>query len=215
MPRRITLIATSLALVVVLAGCGSDDDSADDERDTTTTTEEEATTTEADEPETEASTEPDGTTEPTDTTEAPDDPEEPEEPDTPVTSISIPEGADFCTAYATFDEAAGEIPSDTIEDIQAGSEVLRGAITELEPLAPAELADAMGLLVEATGELVDATADAATVEEAQGALTEVFTNEDFAGAAEAVNVYFDENCPQADDDQAEGEAGTPETVTPG
>ncbi|HEU5153065.1 MAG TPA: hypothetical protein VFU19_21405 [Iamia sp.] len=211
MPRRIALIATSLALVVVLAACGSDDDSAD-ERDTTTTTEEEETsTTEADDPDTEDTAEPDdttGSTEPTDTTEAPEDP-----PDT----IEIPEGADFCAAYAAFDETADELPSDTVEDVQTGTVLLRDGIAQLAPLAPEELTEQMALLVQATEELVDAAADATTVEEAEAALGEIFSNTEFSDAAEAIDDHFDQSCEEANDEQAPADDGAqaPETVTPG
>jgi len=212
MPRRLALIATSLALVVALAGCGSDDDSAD-ERDTTTTTEEGSSTTEADEtttePETEDPTTPEEptteATEPTDTTEAP----------TDTTPFEVPEGADFCAAYAAFDESFEQLPSDSLEDIQAGAVLLRDAIGQLAPLAPEELADEMALLVQLTEDLDSAAASATTLEEAQTTLQELFSNPEFSGAGETVDTYFGETCPQANDDQAEGDAGSPETVTPG
>ncbi len=210
MPRRLALIATSLALVVALAGCGSDDDKAD-EKDTTTTTEEDAstTTTQADD-ETDASTAPDETTtESTETTEPTETTEAPEDPGGTATTISIPEGADFCAAYGAFDESASNLADDTIENVQAGAEAIRDAIAQLAPLAPAELADAMALLVDATEELVDTANAATTLEEAKGALTEVFSQEQFRDAAQSVSDYFTASCAQANDDQA------PETVTPG
>jgi hypothetical protein len=209
MPRRIALIATSLALVVVLAGCGSDDDSAD-EKDATTTTEEESSTTKADEPDTEETTAPEETTgstedtEPTDTTEAPAD----------TGPVEIPEGADFCAAYAAFDEQFEQVPSDTLEDIQAGAVLLRDAIADLAPLAPEELADEFGLLVQVTDDMAEEAADATTVEDAQAVLNDAFSNPEFSAAGEGVDTYFDGNCPQAEDEQTDG-AESPETVTPG
>ena len=204
MPRRIALIATSLALLVVLAGCGSDDDSADD-RDTTTTTEEEASSTTKAEDETEETTAPEETTtEATETTEAPDE-------STTTVANSGDGNPEFCAAYEAFEASAADLPSETVEDIQAGATALRDGIGSLEPLAPEELADDMDLLLEATEDVYDAAMAATTVDEARAALSDVFSNEEFSGAAERVNTYYDEHCPQANDDQAEA----PETVTPG
>lgn len=210
MPRRIALIATSLALLVVLAGCGSDDDSAD-ERDSATTTEEESSTTKA-EDEPEESTAPDEptteATEPTDTTDttAPED-------ETPP-AFEVPEGADFCAAYAAFEASFQQVPSDTVEGMQTGTAILRDAIAALAPLAPEELSDHIDLLLQATEDMAAAAAEATTVEDAQAALSEGFTNPDFAAAGEALDTYFNENCEEANDEQAD-EAEAPETVTPG
>ncbi|HEV7722815.1 MAG TPA: hypothetical protein VGO60_16095 [Iamia sp.] len=207
MPRRIALIASSLALAVVLVGCGSsDDDSSDDGGDATTTVEESTTeaTTEAG---TEETTAPDDSTEPTETTEAPD-----ETTTTPGGSGEVDE--EFCAAYAAFDESADELPDETVEDIQAGGQVLLDGIQSVQEVAPDELAEDLGTLVDAVEQLVAAMADATTVEEARDASTGIFDNEEFQGAASRVDSYFD-GCPQADDDQANEGAAEPPTTAAG
>ena len=205
MPRRIALIASSLALAIVLVGCGSSDDdqSSDDGGDATTTVDE--STTEAGEPG--ETTAPDDTTEPAETTtEAPDD-------ETTTTAGGTGEvDEEFCAVYAAFDESADELPDETLEDIQSGGEVLLEGIQGVEEVAPDELADDMSILVDAVQQLVDAVNGATTIEEARTASTSVFDNTEFQAAADRVDSYF-EGCPQANDDQAnDGEVEPPTTA---
>ncbi|HMJ78142.1 MAG TPA: hypothetical protein VK507_19330 [Iamia sp.] len=207
MPRRFALIASSLALAIVLVGCGSgDDDSSDDGGDTTTTVEE-STTEATSEPGAEDTTAPDDSTEPTETTEAPDEP-------TTTAGGSGEADEEFCAAYAAFDESSNDLPDETVEDIQAGGQVLLEGIQNVQEVAPDELAENMSTLVDAVEQLVDAMADATTVEEARDASTGIFDDEEFQAAAQRVESYFGD-CPQANDDQAnEGEAEPPTTVGP-
>jgi hypothetical protein len=198
MPRRFAMIASSLAVAALLVGCGSDDDSSDGDDTTTTTAEEESTTTEegsTSDPETEESTAPDDTTEST------------EAPDETTTTESVGEGpgdAEFCAAYAAFDESFDELPDETVEDIQAGADLVLDGLTAMAPVAPDELAEDMPLLVQGAEDLVAAVADATTVEEAQTAGGEIFNDPEFSAAAERVDTYFTERCPEANDDQADG-----------
>jgi len=200
MPRRLALIASSLAVTLLLVGCGGDDDSSDD--GDTTTTEEEAsdTTEETTEPEDAA----DDTTEPEDdtttaSTEAPDD-----ETTTTAGGDGGGEGGDpeFCAAYGAFDEAADELPDETVEDIQNGADALLAGLEDVAAVAPADLAADVDVLVASVEDLVEAVAGATTVEEAETAGSALFTNEEFQSAAERVDTYFEESCPEANDDQA-------------
>jgi hypothetical protein len=199
MPRRRALIASSLVVALLLVGCGSDDDSSDDD-DATTTTVEDETTTES----TEAEDEPEETTapeEPTETTEAP------AEDETTTTAAPVGEGEgdpEFCAAYGAFDEQFSDLPDETVDDIKAGAAALRDGLAELVPLAPEGLTADMEILAQAGVDLVEVTADATTVEEAQQASGEVFLDEEFSAAAERVDEYYRTGCPEANDDQADG-----------
>jgi hypothetical protein len=199
MPRRFALIASSLAIAIVLVGCGSDDD-PDDASDTTTTAEESTTTADDGEPETEESTAPEDTTEPTESTETT---VAPDESTTTAGGGGGEADEEFCATYAAFDEAADELPDETVDDIKNGAQTLLEGIQAVQQVAPDELAEDLDTLVGAVQLLVDEVADATTIEEAQGAGSSVFEDEGFQAAAERVDGYFD-NCPQANDDQASG-----------
>jgi hypothetical protein len=198
MPRRLALLTSSLAVVALLAGCGGDDDSADDEGSTTTTTAEESTTAAGDD-----ATEGSGPDEPTDPTEAPDATDGSHEPETTEGGGGGEADEEFCAAYAAFDESVDGLPDETVEDIQAGVEVLREGIGSVAAVAPEALAADVDVLVDAVDLLVEEAADATTVEEAQQAGSSVFEDEDFQAAAERVQDHY-ETCPQADDDATEG-----------
>lgn len=215
MPRRLALIATTVALTIVLAGCGSDDDSSDDERDTTTTAEESTTTADdAEDPGTGDSSTTEGDT--TESTEAPD--------DTTTTTSSVEPGegdADFCVAYQAFNEQFEDLPSDSAEAIKDGIEQLAGALTDLVPVAPDELTADLELLADGATGVQDELDGATTAEEAQQIVIGAFSGDEFNTAAERVDGYFEQGCPQAEEPQAEepevedGSVETPETVTPG
>jgi hypothetical protein len=192
MRRRLTLIVSTLAVAVLLVGCGSDDDSSDDGGDPTTT--DVSTTTEGDET-TDSTDAPTESTEDT-TVEDPDD-TEPSDTTAPAGDTEA-----FCAAYDTFGSTADELPNETIEDIRAGATTLKEAFESVRAVAPAELADAVDALTEALAQLEQIANDSATIEDAQTAYTEAFGSEDAQNSAEAVDSYFDTNCPQANDDQA-------------
>jgi len=210
MPRRPALIASTLAVAVLLVGCGGDDDTADD-GDTTTTAEEASTATTA-----EAADEP-ATGEPT-TTSGGDGTESTEPADDPTTSApdaGAPGDPEFCAAYGALDERFEDVPNDTLEEVRASTTAIDAAIDDLVPLAPDELAEQMEVLAQAVDELVDAAATATSTEEALAALEQVFSDQAYGEAALAVDDYFEDRCPEADDEAAEGSAPTPTTVTPG
>lgn len=197
MPRRLALLASSLAVVALLAGCGGDDDSADDDRDATTTTAE-GSTTEAD-----VATEESDPDEPSDSTEAPGSTEGSDDPETTEGRAGDDADEEFCAAYAAFDESANDLPDETVEDIQAGAEVLREGIDSVAAVAPDALAADVGVLVDAVDLLVEEANEATSVEEAQQAGSSVFEDQEFQDAAERVEDHY-ETCPQADDGSTEG-----------
>lgn len=213
MPRRLALFVPTLALALVLVGCGSDDDSSDDERDTTTTEEAAEPSTEPSEIEDDATTVPDETTEPDEetTTSAPDD---------STTTTTAGEGGgegdpEFCAAYGAFDEEADDLPDETLEEFQASVEFLRTGLTGVAEVAPDELTEDLDVIVATVEQVPEAIEGATTSEEAQQAALDLFEGQEFVDAIGRVETYFDERCPEANDDQADAEAGTPETVTPG
>lgn len=201
MRRRHALIASTLAVAVLLVGCGDDDDSSDEGGDTT----EETTTTAADDAtesteDAEATDETIGDSEPEDTSIPDPDDTQPDESTPPTEDIEA-----FCTAYNAFEATADELPDETIEDIRSGATTLRGELEGVREVAPAELTDAVDTLLDALTQLEQIAAEAQTVEEAQESYAEAFGEEDAQNAAEGVDAYFNENCPQADDEQAPAE----------
>lgn len=200
MPRRLALIASSLAVAVLLVGCGSDDDSSDDERDTTTTEAEETTST------TETDDEDETTTE---STEAPDDEtttesSAPPEDETTTTAADGPGDPEFCAAYEAFDQQANDLPDETYEQMQTAAQTIRDGLAGLIEVAPEDLAADVETLAAAGDDLVAAVEGTTTVEDAQTAAAEVFQEEGFMAAIERVDGYFDERCAEANDEQADG-----------
>jgi hypothetical protein len=170
MRRRHALIASTLAVAVLLVGCGSDDDSSDDGGDPTTT--DVSTTTEATDDSTDSTDDPTESTEET-TVEDPDD-TEPSDTTAPTADTEA-----FCAAYDSFGSTADELPNETIEDIRA-----------------------VDTLTDALGQLAEIAEESASVDEAQAAYAEAFGSEDAQNSAEAIDTFFNENCPQANDEQA-------------
>ncbi len=161
MARRLALIVTSVAVVALLAGCGSDDDSSGEKG--------------------------------SETTAAPDGGEPTADGD-----------AEFCAAYDTFQRSFEDLPNDTVEGLQAGVDALVEGSTALREVVPEELIDDADLMVQGANELAEAIADAETVEEAQSAAAEVFGDEQY-DTENDIDLYFNENCPQANDEQAPAE----------
>ena len=95
-----------------------------------------------------------------------------------------------------------ELPQDSVADIQAAYAALDAALDDLLESAPEELVEDLTLLADTADDLVTEAADATTVEEAMAAAQEVFAGEDFNAAAERVDTYFGERCPEANQDQA-------------
>lgn len=198
MSRRLALIASSLAVAALLVGCGSDDDSSDDGGDTSTTeASEEETTASADDTTTESSAATDGT----ETSEATDGTE------TTITA-SAEEVEAFCAAYDSFDQAAYELPQETIEDIRSGATILRESLEEVSDASPEELVDDVDLLVEALVQLEEIAEASDTIEEAETDYAEAYGEKDYQSAADAIDSFFGTNCPQAEDDQAEADDGS-------
>jgi hypothetical protein len=203
MRRRHALIASTLAVAMLLVGCGSDDDSSDEGGDTT----EETTTTTADE-----TTESSEATEDTATDETIDD-TEPEDtsipdPDDTQPDESSPPSEDieaFCAAYDEFDATASDLPDETLEDIQAGATTLREGLEEMRSVTPDDLGATVDTLIDAFTQLEEIAAEAESVEDAQAAFADAFTEEDAQNAAEGLDTYFNESCPQANDEQAPAE----------
>jgi hypothetical protein len=132
--------------------------------------------------------------------------------DTASETTAAPDGAassddgdaEFCAAYDTFQRSFEDLPNDTVEGLRAGVDALVEGSTALREVVPDELTEDADLMVQGANELAEAIADAETVEEAQAAAAEVFEDERY-DTENDVDLYFNESCPQANDEQAPAE----------
>ena len=167
MPRRPVLIVSSLAVAVVLVGCGGDGDPSA----VTGPTAEDSTTA-------------------AETTEVSDD-----ETTTTASGSGGGEGdEEFCAAYATFEEATSDLPNETLEDLHLASGALLRFTRDVAEVAPDELTEDMDVLVDAVERYTDDLTAATTVEEGRRIAGRLF-DEDYLAPATRVGTYEDEHCP--------------------